>query len=110
MSARFIVVELNRKEYSEANKYFNSDLFALLLLGFITSIVGLIITFNLNSVMNVMPKFYREVQVLFLMTLFSFLLQMIGSPFSASFYFTNSIYLNYIVYIIDYLSMRIASS
>ena len=104
MSARFIVVELNKKEYSEANKYFNSDLFALLLLGFITSIVGLIITFNLNSVMNVMPKFYREVQVLFLMTLFSFLLQMIGSPFSASFYFTNSIYLNYIVYIIDYLS------
>lgn len=104
MSARFIVVELDKKNYQEANKYFNSDLFALLLLGFLTSVVGLIITFNLNNVMNVMPKFYREVQILFLMTLFSFLLQMIGSPFSSSFYFTNSIYLNYLVYITDYLS------
>lgn len=104
MSARFIVVELDKKEYTEANKYFNSDLFALLILGFLTSLIGLIITFNLKRVMNITPKFYGGVQTLFLMTLFSFLLQMIGSPFSASFYYTNSIYLNYVVYIIDYLS------
>lgn len=104
MSARFIVVELDRKNFKEANKYFNSDLFALIILGAFTSVVGLIITFNLSSVMNVVPKFYRQVQLLFLMTLFSFLLQMVGSPFSSSFYFTNSIYLNYLVYIIDYVS------
>ncbi|MCC4410163.1 MATE family efflux transporter [Limosilactobacillus reuteri] len=104
MSARFIVVELNRKNYDEANKFFNSDLAALLGLSVITCLIGLIICFNLRYVMNITDNFVTQVEVLFCMTLFSFLIQLIETPFSASIYYTNSVYISYIFFISDYVA------
>ena len=104
MSARFIVVELNRKNYDEANKFFNSDLAALTGLSIITCLVGLTICFNLRYVMNITNNFITQVEVLFCMTLFSFLIQLIETPFSASIYYTNSVYISYIFFIGDYIA------
>lgn len=104
MSARFIVIELDKGNLSEAKKYFNSDFFALIFLGVITSLIGLIICLNINLVMNVKSEFIGSVQLLFGMTLFSFIMQLVETPFSASMYYTNSIYISYVIFILDYLT------
>lgn len=103
MGTRFILVNLERGNEEEAKKYFNSELVAMIILGIAISLVGLIIVLNLHSVMNVQSRFYRSVQILFLLTLYSFLMQLISSPYSASFFFTSQLYLTYCLYILDYL-------
>lgn len=104
MGTRFVLVNLESKKYKEANIYFNSEVVAMILSGIIISIIGILLTFNLNSFMNISPLFYHDVQILFILTILSFIIQLLSSPFSASFFYTNSLYITYIIYICDYIS------
>lgn len=104
MSARFILVELNRGNYEKAKKFFNSDLFALIGLSILTCLVGLLLCFHLKYVMNITDEFVNQVEILFAMTLFSFIVQLIETPFSATIYYTDSVYINYVFFICDYLA------
>lgn len=104
MSARYIVVSLDKENFDDANKYFNSDLFALLLFSGITLLIGIIISFHVTLIMHVSNPYISQVKILFLMTLLSFLMQLVETPFSASIYYTNSIYISYLFFIVDYLA------
>ncbi|MGY0292526.1 hypothetical protein, partial [Limosilactobacillus fermentum] len=76
MGTRFILVNLESKKYKEANIYFNSEVVAMILSGIIISIIGILLTFNLNSFMNISPLFYHDVQILFILTILSFIIQL----------------------------------
>ncbi|MBZ1523422.1 hypothetical protein J3336_08060 [Leuconostoc mesenteroides] len=104
MGTRYILVNIGKNNNREAKKYFNSELIAMIVSGVTISVIGIIITFNLNAFMNIGSDFYGEVQVLFMMTIFSFSLQLLSSPFSASFFHTNELYLTYVMYTLDYVS------
>lgn len=103
MGTRFILVNLESKKYKDANIYFNSELIAMILSGIVISIIGLILTFNLNILMNINSLFYHDVQILFMLTILSFVIQLLSSPFSASFFYKNSLYITYIIYMCDYV-------
>lgn len=104
MSARFILVELNRQNYKKAKKFFNSDLLALIVLSILTCAVGILLCFNLKYIMKINKGFVNQVEVLFIMTLLSFIFQLIETPFSASIYYTNAVYISYIFFISDYIA------
>lgn len=104
MGTRYILVNVGKKNTEEAKRYFNSELVAMIISGVIMTLIGIIITFNLHSVMNVSPDFYRQVQILFIMTIVSFSFQLLSSPFSASFFHTNELYLTYGMYTLDYVA------
>lgn len=102
MGTRFILVNLESHNEYEARKYFNSEFVAMLISVLFLLMVGFVLIWNLNLFMTVKQSFYRDVQILFAMTVFSFCIQLVQSPFSASFYYTNAVYLTYLLYIIDY--------
>lgn len=104
MSTRFIVVNLEQGNKKKASHYYSTEFFSLLIIGLLISILGIILSFNLRKVMNISSGYYNDVQILFLMTLFSFLIQLISAPFSASFYVKNSLFITYLIFICDYLS------
>lgn len=103
MGTRFILVTLERDSDREANEYFNSELFAMIAGSILLICLAIVLSMNLGLIMNVNQRFYREVQILLLLTINSLILQLLSSPFSASFFFKNTIYITYIIYIIDYL-------
>ncbi|MCT3057817.1 hypothetical protein [Leuconostoc citreum] len=104
MGTRYILVNIGKNNTEEAKRYFNSELVAMIISGISIFLIGILITLNLHSVMNVRPEFYSEVQILFLMTIFSFSLQLLSSPFSASFFYTNELYITYVMYTLDYVT------
>ncbi|WP_270631070.1 hypothetical protein [Limosilactobacillus mucosae] len=103
MGTRFILVTLERKYDEESNEYFNTELFAMIVGSLILGIIALVLSFNLGKVMRVDHHFYKEVQVLLILTINTLILQLLASPFSASFFFKNTIYITYILYTLDYL-------
>lgn len=109
MGTRYILVDFAKQKIENAKQYFNSELIAMIFSGIIVALFGIIFTLNLKSVMNVRPEFYHSVQILFLMTIFSFSIQLLASPFSASFFHTNELYLTYIFFMVDYLARVIVT-
>ncbi|MGV3184721.1 hypothetical protein ACEF14_00875 [Weissella paramesenteroides] len=109
MGTRFILVNFGKQKIVEAKQYFNSELIAMICSGVIVTIFGIIFTLNLNNFMNVRPEFYHGVQILFLLTIFSFSVQLLCSPFSASFFQTNELYLTYFFFMLDYMARIITT-
>lgn len=109
MGTRYILVDFGKQKIADAKQYFNSELVAMIFSGIAVALFGIIFTLNLKSVMNVRPEFYHGVQILFLMTIFSFSIQLLASPFSASFYHTNELYLTYIFFMVDYIARVIVT-
>lgn len=103
MGTRFILVTLENNRKSEANEYFNSEFFALLLFSIILLIISIFFSFHLKLIMRIDNSLYKDVQILFIMTVSSFILQLIMSPFSASFFYKNTIFITYIIFILDYM-------
>ena len=109
MGTRYILVDYGKQKVNEAKQYFNSELVAMIFSGIVVAVFGIIFTLNLKNVMNVSPEFYHGVQILFLMTVFSFSIQLLASPFSASFFHTNELYLTYIFFMVDYIARVIVT-
>lgn len=76
MGTRFILVTLERKYDEESNEYFNTELFAMIVGSLILGIIALVLSFNLGKVMRVDHHFYKEVQVLLILTINTLILQL----------------------------------
>lgn len=102
MSTKNIAIELERDNYKEANKYFNSVFFALLFIASNIVVFGIGISMKAESLFNISNSYILQVRSLFLISTFTFFFQIIATPFLGSVYYKNNIYINYLFNIADY--------
>lgn len=103
MGTRFILVSYEQNKVDQSNKYFNSECVAMLISSVFILVTSIFFSFYLQYFMNIGQRFRIQVQVLFVMTIFSFALQLLLSPFSSSFFYKNTLYITYILFTLDYL-------
>ncbi|WP_379970597.1 oligosaccharide flippase family protein [Ectobacillus sp. sgz5001026] len=102
MSSRYLTIELQRQRTNEANKYFNSILFSLVVLSFFLLFIFTIVLFNLEKVINISDNFVGDVKILFFLACISFLVTLISTPFLGGVYFQNKLSITYLFNILNY--------
>lgn len=94
MASRFISISFFKKEYEQANIYFNSVIGATAILAVVITIPSIIFISQIDSFINVGFELLVDVKMLFSLVFFNFLLGLILQVFSIATYITNQLYLN----------------
>lgn len=102
MSSRYISIELQRNRLYDANRYFNSILFTLLILSGFLLFFFILVLINLEDVINVSDQFISDVKLLFFISSLQFLIGVITTPFLGGVYFQNKLRIIYNFNIINY--------
>ncbi len=89
MASRFIVIELHKKNYDEANKFFNSVLMANTLCALMVILISVFMIPNLNHFINVSSHLIPDAKVTFALTFLSFAISLATSVFSVVYYAKN---------------------
>ena len=100
MASRFIILELHKNRITEANKYFSSILGANTIIAFITITIGIILSLNIEQIINVSNALVHDATITFLLVFISFALSLIFSIFSVVYYYKNLLYVGAFVNII----------
>ena len=103
MSSRYIVVELKKNNLEKAKCYFNSILFSLIFIVIILFIIFSFFIINIQLIMNVDEIYKFDVQILFSLSVISLLISIINTPFLSALYYTEKLYLIYIITTINYM-------
>lgn len=106
-TSRFVTVNLHQKKIEQANRYFNSSFFGLLIISVICGICFTGMSASVGIWMDVEGEYIEQVRILMLLTAGSFLLNTVSTPLKAGVYYTNKIYIMHGLQIGSYLS-RIA--
>ena len=101
LAGRYITISLHKKTFEDANKYFNSVLFANIFISIITSFIGIIFIFFIEDILNIPIEIVNDVKILFSLVIMNFIINVIFSTFSVSTFATNKLYLNSILNIIS---------
>lgn len=94
MASRFISINIFKKNYEEANRYFNSVIGASVILVIVLSIPLVGIVLHIDRVVNVSSNLVLDVKILFALVFINFLLGLLLEVFSIATYVTNRLYLN----------------
>lgn len=97
VAGRFITISYHRGNKEEANQYFNSVLYANLILGLILAIVGIFIIFNLESLIHIPNNLIISVKQLFTFVFLNFILSIISTLFTVATFITNRIYIGSVI-------------
>lgn len=86
MAARFITVELHKKNIKRANKYYSSVFFSnLILIAILFFPMGILI-YNLEKILNIPFGLVKEIKILFLFVFASMLINLFSTTFSTATY------------------------
>lgn len=94
MAGRFFTLEVQKNNWEEANKYFNSIVFANIIAISIFILPATLFVVNINKVINVPMDIALDVRLLFGFIFFSFFVNMGALGFSLAPFAKNIIYLN----------------
>ncbi len=89
MAGRFITVSLTKGDYDNANKYFNSTMYANIAI--VASLILpciLVVTF-LDKLVNISPALISDVKLLFALTFLNFMVTIISTTFSTATFAAN---------------------
>lgn len=103
MSSRFISVELFKGEIDEANGYFSSTFFANL---FLVIILFPIIVFGiifLEKIIKISPNLVVDVKVLMIFMAIDFIISLLCTNLSISYYVKNKLYISSMISIASYV-------
>ncbi len=92
MASRFIIIELHKDHSQKANKYFSSVLGANTIIAFITVIIGIILSLNIEKVINVSEGLVHDATVTFLLVFINFAISLIFSVFGIVYYYKNKLF------------------
>lgn len=91
MASRFIIIEIHRNEYGEANKYFSSVLIANTAIALFLTIPSIWLIFNLDLI-NVSQPLMFDAQLTFSLVIISFFFGLVGSFYGIVLYAKNKLY------------------
>lgn len=107
MSSRFISVSYFRNESEEASGYFTSTFFANAILSAVFVPVFLVVIFNISRLVNISPHLVVDVQFLLGFTCINFIVGILTTNLSVSYYIKNKLYISSLISIGGYI-MRAA--
>lgn len=84
MAARFITIEISKKEYKKANEYFSSIFFANFILATMLSIVMIVLVLFLDKILNIPNNMITDIKILFSLIFLSMLINIITSVFGVA--------------------------
>lgn len=100
LAGRFITINYHKKDYKKANRYFNSALFANLIIGGIIAFGSIFFITFLDRIINIPPEMVMDVKLLFSLVIANFLVGMTLSVFTTATFIKNKLYLNSVVNIV----------
>lgn len=94
MAGRFVSIEIFRKNYDEANRYFSSVVLSNVVLAAVWGIFTIIFVPNINSFLNVPDYLLHDVKILFSIIFVNFGLSLLTNLLGIAVYTENKLYLN----------------
>lgn len=91
MASRFIVIEIHKNDFREANKYFSSVLIANVLIAMTLTIPTIWLICNLDKI-NVRQSLMFDAQLTFSIVIFGFFVSLVGSFYGVVLYAKNLLY------------------
>lgn len=91
MASRFIIIEIHRREFGEANRYFSSVLIANTVIALLLTIPSIWLIFNLDAI-NVSSSLMFDAQITFSLVILSFFFGLVGSFYGVVLYAKNILY------------------
>lgn len=101
LAGRYITVNLHKKNYEEANKYFNSVTFANTIIAGFMTVLSLIFIIFMDKMLNIPIEILSDVRLLFIMIFANFIISIVTSNFSVATFTTNKLYKNSIINIVN---------
>lgn len=93
MSSRFVSIEIYKKDFDAANKYFTSTFFANATLVAVMAPVFVFIVWRLEYLIEIPPHLVGDVKIAFAITFGQFLLNVVLSRYEIATFVTNRLYL-----------------
>lgn len=103
MSSRFISVAYFRDKPDEASGYFTSTFFSNVILSAFFTPIFLIVIFNLSRLVNISPNLVVDVQFLLGFTCINFIVGILTTNLSVSYYIRNKLYISSLISIAGYV-------
>lgn len=89
VAGRFITIEIHRKQYYEANRYFTSVLMSNCMIGSLILLAGIIFTLNMESLINIPARILLDVKVLFMLVFVNFIVSIVGTTYAVATFVKN---------------------
>lgn len=93
MASRFITIDVHKKKFDSANKYFSSVFIANLFIVLFLIVPSIIFVLNLEKIINISPHIVIDVKILFTLIILNFFVTLLGGVFTIATYCTNKLYL-----------------
>lgn len=93
-ACRYISISFHKGDIEEANRYFNSVIIADAVLSVIILMIGIPAIYKLEAFLNISDELVFDVKVLFLLTVFRYIITITGTAFSVGTFITNRISLS----------------
>ncbi len=103
MSSRFISVSYFRGKPEEASGYFSSTFFSNLILSAVFLPIFAVVVLNLQRFVNISPEIVLDVKFLLGFTCINFLVGILTTNLSVSYYIKNKLYISSLINIAGYL-------
>lgn len=89
LAARYITISYHKKQYEEAQKFFNSVLTADLFLSFVITVIFAAVINRLEWFIQIPDQLIDDVKILFALVIVNYLINMCGVVFKACVYIKN---------------------
>ncbi|MDD6795967.1 MAG: MATE family efflux transporter [Clostridiaceae bacterium] len=103
MSSRFISIAYFKGNKIEADEYYSSTFFSNLLISIIFAPILIVSIINIDKFIQIPSNLLSDVQLLMTFMAINFIISLIATNFSISYYIKNKLYISSIVNIIGYI-------
>ncbi len=103
MSSRFISVSYFKNDLLEANEYFSSTFFSNLIISICLIPILIFLIINLEIFIKVSPNLSNDVKILMAFMMFNFLIGLLATNLSISYYVKNKLYISSLINIAGYI-------
>jgi len=91
MASRFITICIHQDNYKEARQYYTSVILSNVILAVLLSVPSIYIVMNLKSIVFISNDIYYDVQCLWALLFFNFLMDIVTSTFGVALFASNRI-------------------
>lgn len=94
MASRYISMELNRGNETQANVYFNSVLLSNTMISVIISLPSILMVLYINHILNIPEYLLRDVQITFIFVFLNLIVGLLGNVFAVATFAKNRLELS----------------
>ncbi len=102
VTGRFITISYHSGDKREANKYFNSVLYANIVMALVFLAVGGYVVLNLENIINIPPELLVSVKQLYALIFLNFIISIVSTVFTVATFITNKLYIGSIINAVSY--------